>query len=119
MTRNWLLRKRAYGPTTRLCGFVIDGRENYEEPTMLSIPINKTNFSKSFLNGNGALAIKSDNDAAALSNHAWGTAFDINAKWNPFTHIPALVGSTGSVRELVKIANDFGFYWGGHFQQRY
>ena len=53
-----------------------------------------------------------------LSNHAWGTAFDINAQWNPFGAQPALAGSRGSVRHLVEIANRHGFFWGGHFPRR-
>jgi peptidoglycan hydrolase-like protein with peptidoglycan-binding domain len=53
-----------------------------------------------------------------LSNHAWGTAFDINAEWNARGALPALRGRTGSVRELVPRANDLGFYWGGHFSRR-
>lgn len=51
----------------------------------------------------------------ALSNHAYGTAFDINAQWNGFWKPSALVGDKGSVRELVPIANAHGFYWGGHW----
>ena len=50
-----------------------------------------------------------------LSNHAYGTAFDINAAKNPFTGQPALVGQPGSLRELVPLAYANGFYWGGHF----
>lgn len=53
--------------------------------------------------------------ATTLSNHAWGSAFDINATWNGLGAEPALVGSKGCVRELVEIANQHGFYWGGHF----
>jgi len=53
-----------------------------------------------------------------LSNHSFGSAFDINMAWNLLGKIPAQVGSEGSIRELVPIANDFGFYWGGHFQSR-
>lgn len=53
-----------------------------------------------------------------LSNHAWGTAFDINAEWNPLGARPALVGSAGSVRKLVPLANEHGFFWGGHFSGR-
>ena len=52
---------------------------------------------------------------STLSNHAFGSAFDINVAWNPLGAIPALTGQKGSVRELVKIANENGFYWGGHF----
>ena len=54
-------------------------------------------------------------DIANLSNHAWGTAFDINATWNPRKSVPAMMGDRGCVRELVAIANANGFYWGGHF----
>lgn len=54
----------------------------------------------------------------SLSNHAFGSAFDINEPNNRLGAIPALVGESGSVRELVKIANDHGFYWGGHFERR-
>jgi hypothetical protein len=50
-----------------------------------------------------------------LSNHSFGSAFDINVAWNLLGVMPALVGQKGSVRELVPLANDNGFYWGGHF----
>jgi len=53
-----------------------------------------------------------------LSNHAFGSAFDINVAFNPLGAMPALVGQKGSVRELVGIANDNLFYWGGHFTRR-
>lgn len=52
-----------------------------------------------------------------LSNHAFGTAFDINVAFNPLGVRPALAGRPGSVRELVPIANKHGFYWGGHFSR--
>lgn len=50
-----------------------------------------------------------------LSSHAWGTAFDINYPWNRMRRVPALVGATGSVRQLVPLAAEHGFYWGGWF----
>lgn len=53
-----------------------------------------------------------------LSNHAFGTAFDINYAWNKLGTQPALVGQKGSVRELVHIAYQNGFYWGGHFSRQ-
>lgn len=53
-----------------------------------------------------------------LSPHAHGSAFDINVAWNGFGAVPAAVGARGSVRELVPIANELGFYWGGHFTKR-
>ncbi|MBW7868297.1 MAG: M15 family metallopeptidase [Brumimicrobium sp.] len=52
-----------------------------------------------------------------LSNHSYGTAFDINVAWNGLGKTPALVGEQGSVRELVPIAHKWGFYWGGHFSR--
>jgi hypothetical protein len=54
---------------------------------------------------------------AIVSNHAWGTAFDINYPWNRLGTVPARPGETGSVRELVPIAHEHGFYWGGHFSR--
>jgi hypothetical protein len=53
-----------------------------------------------------------------LSNHAFGTAFDVNAAWNPLGAQPALDGMPGCVLDLVPVANEFGFYWGGHFTRR-
>lgn len=54
----------------------------------------------------------------SLSNHAWGTAFDINAQWNGLGVQPARMDQKGCVRELVSIAVDYGFYWGGWFPKR-
>lgn len=54
----------------------------------------------------------------SLSNHSFGSAFDINVKWNRLGHTPARTGTEGSVRELVPIANKYGFYWGGHYKKR-
>jgi hypothetical protein len=50
-----------------------------------------------------------------LSNHAFGTAFDVNAAQNGFRKPVAPIGKAGCVMELVAIANEHGFYWGGHF----
>jgi len=52
-----------------------------------------------------------------LSNHAFGTAFDINYTGNELGRTPAPLGSTNSVRELVPLAHEFGFYWGGNFSR--
>jgi len=52
-----------------------------------------------------------------LSNHSYGTAFDINAKWNPLGAKPAPLGSTGCVLELIDIAQELGWYWGGWFNR--
>lgn len=55
---------------------------------------------------------------SVLSNHAFGTAFDINYAWNQLGATPMGAGKKGSVRELVPIAHRWGFYWGGHFAGR-
>lgn len=54
-----------------------------------------------------------------LSNHAFGSAIDLNVPWNYLGAQPALVGAEGSVRELVPLANKWGFYWGGHWGPDY
>lgn len=53
-----------------------------------------------------------------LSNHAWGTAFDINVQWNGLGTIPALKPLKGSVRDLVLIAAKHKFFWGGWWKDR-
>ena len=53
-----------------------------------------------------------------LSNHSWGTAFDINCETNGLGMTPPLVGEKGSVRLLVETALEFGFYWGGWFSRK-
>lgn len=53
-----------------------------------------------------------------LSNHSFGSAFDINYHWNKLGEEPALMGQKGCVRELVPIANYNGFFWGGHYNRR-
>ncbi|MHC5363139.1 M15 family metallopeptidase [Myroides sp. LJL110] len=53
-----------------------------------------------------------------LSNHCFGTAFDINMQWNGFNKQPQVLGKKGSIRELVPLANEYGFYWGGHFTRQ-
>lgn len=55
---------------------------------------------------------------AVLSNHAFGSAFDINAALNPLGVEPAFPGKAGCVYDLVRIAHEHGFYWGGHFAGR-
>jgi hypothetical protein len=55
-------------------------------------------------------------DSSQISMHSFGSAFDVNVDWNPYNVRAALVGDKGSVRELVPIAHQHGFYWGGHFR---
>lgn len=65
--------------------------------------------------GNGAQPERRSTETGKLSNHAFGSAFDINTTWNWISEVPAFCGRKGSVRELVASANAAGFYWGGHF----
>lgn len=53
-----------------------------------------------------------------LSNHAFAMGFDINCARNKLGAQPAPFGSKGCVYELVPIAHQHGFYWGGHFTRR-
>jgi len=53
-----------------------------------------------------------------LSNHAFGTAFDINFGWNRLGVEPAWPNQQGCLFELIPLAHKWGFYWGGHFQRR-
>jgi len=55
---------------------------------------------------------------STLSNHAFGTAFDINAPENPRNQTPAAAGQRGCLWELVPIANKWGFFWGGHYDNK-
>jgi len=53
-----------------------------------------------------------------LSNHAFGTAFDINPQWNPLGKEPAKDEQLGCVYSIVPIANKHGWFWGGHYKNR-
>lgn len=55
---------------------------------------------------------------SVLSNHAFGSAFDINAAYNPLGAEPAYPAQKGCVFDLVPLAHEHGFYWGGHFRNR-
>lgn len=56
-----------------------------------------------------------DSEGGKLSNHSFGSAFDINAQDNGYDKKPAICGQRGATRELVEAANSLGIYWGGHF----
>lgn len=55
---------------------------------------------------------------ADLSNHAYGTAFDVNAAWNPLGHAPLRPSTYGTTVPLVPLAQKWGFAWGGNFTGR-
>jgi hypothetical protein len=64
-------------------------------------------------NGHGA---KRSDQVSSLSNHAFGSAFDIdNGDDNGYGEMPVLCPLRGCTRELVGSANDLGFFWGGHY----
>lgn len=52
---------------------------------------------------------------ADLSNHAFGSAFDLNSPWNPMGKRGARWGEMGTVEPLVEGAYKRGFGWGGDF----
>lgn len=66
--------------------------------------------------GAGGHGLRSSTEVEELSNHSFGSAFDINVTDNGFRSVPALCGRRGSTRELVASANRIGIYWGGHFR---
>ncbi|KPA22175.1 hypothetical protein shim_16220 [Shimia sp. SK013] len=68
--------------------------------------------------GSGGHSTRQSSATTKLSNHSFGSAFDICTTWNWLGDRPAICGQTGSVRELVEIANAHGFYWGGHYTNR-
>ena len=52
-----------------------------------------------------------------LSNHAFGTAIDLNARWNPLGKPGAPAGETGSTQLLGPVAESLGWRWGGRFSR--
>lgn len=50
-----------------------------------------------------------------LSNHATGTAMDLNAAWNPLGRPGAAAGRPGDMRRLARVAMDLGWESGHHF----
>jgi hypothetical protein len=65
--------------------------------------------------GPGPQAAKLSRNVDKLSNHSFGSAFDLNDKQNEQPAPPARVKEKGTVKELVPIANSLGWFWGGHF----
>lgn len=56
--------------------------------------------------------------AASLSNHCWGTALDVCAKWNPLGSPGAPAGAMGSTVELRDAARRLGWFAGADFRSR-
>lgn len=52
---------------------------------------------------------------AALSNHSWGTAFDVCARLYP---LGRPVAPDAPIRALVPSAEALGWFWGGSFRSR-
>jgi hypothetical protein len=53
-----------------------------------------------------------------LSNHAWGSAFDVNASLNPLGQPGPMVGEHGCTALLEPLANEHGFASGRRFHHR-
>ena len=53
-----------------------------------------------------------------LSNHALGSAIDLNGADNPYNGEQAKRGKAGSVAEIADACADFGIYWGGWYTKR-
>lgn len=49
---------------------------------------------------------------SSLSNHSWGTAFDVNAGTNPIGH------SNDELADLAQTGYKWGFFWGNAFANR-
>lgn len=66
------------------------------------------------------LALPEPTDPAKLpiSMHARGLAFDINTEWNLVGQKPAEPSQRGCVYDLVTLAYQNGFCWGGFFEDR-
>lgn len=58
-------------------------------------------------------------DPTRLSNHSWGSAFDLNAPWNPLGSKGVPPGGRGSTRELIGVAVEHGFLNGISFASPY
>jgi hypothetical protein len=65
--------------------------------------------------GPGPEPAKRSVDVDDLSNHSFGSAFDLNSDQNPQGAKPASVIDKGAVRELVEVADKQGWFWGGFF----
>ena len=65
--------------------------------------------------GTGGHGIMKSSNVSTLSNHSFGSAFDINRVDNDLGKVPARCGRRGSVRELVASAGALGVFWGGFF----
>lgn len=65
--------------------------------------------------GTAGHGLKQSSEVNALSNHSFGSAFDINFIDNQLGDVPAFCGQRGSVRELVAAAHSAGVFWGGLF----
>lgn len=55
---------------------------------------------------------------AKLSSHSFGTAIDLNAKWNVLNTAGAALGEEGSLVELLPFAEQCGFINGGQWKRR-
>ncbi len=70
------------------------------------------------VNNAGAFTARTiTNNQARLSNHALGTAIDVNSEQNGYGAQPAARGTHGSLSEYADFCTDFGLYWGGWYER--
>lgn len=70
------------------------------------------------LNFGGGFVPRTIDKTLIPSNHAFGIGFDINTTWNGQKVKPAAIGQKGCLLELVPIANQHGFFWGGFYTKK-
>ena len=67
----------------------------------------------------GSYAFRRRAGGSNLSVHSWGIAFDINPEGNPMqvsgSKVKGVLAETARGQELVKLFEEWGFYWGGRW----
>ena len=81
--------------------------------------IERKGLRKYLLFWDGSLALRLIRGSKTTpSNHCFGTAFDLNARWNSLGAEPAPMGAQGTVLPLVEVFKAWGFRWGGNYAKR-
>lgn len=75
--------------------------------------IANSGFLSDILTYDGSFVARVKRNGNTLSNHAYGTAIDLNAQWNWLGETPAKVGQKGYLGRIVPIFKTHGFGWGG------
>lgn len=78
--------------------------------------IETAGFLKDIIFWDGSFVPRRMRGSQNLSRHSFGTAFDINADWNPFNQPIAKPGAKGSLHRVAPIFEKHGFAWGGRWK---